>query len=225
MSGDVEVEVKLGVTDPDAIRQLIEQAEPASLAGFEAAGPLHEDAILDRYFDTADGRLEAAGARARVRTGVGAPLLAIKWHGVDTGRVTARRELEGPAGAGLDLAGWPDSAARRELERLTRGEPIVEIARLRQRRLARLIRRGATSVELSLDALEALAGEDLAATRNELEAELKAGGAGPLHELAAVLASLSATGPATGSKLGFALGALRAPGSGPAGPAPRRDPG
>jgi inorganic triphosphatase YgiF len=207
-ASEVEVEVKLAVIDPDAIRELIEAGDPARLAGFEAAGPVREAQIVDRYVDTAGGTLAGIGARARVRTGDGPARLALKRRGIEDGAVTSRREVEGPATEALDPAGWPDSGARRELLELARDQPLVEIARLRQQRTARDVARGGTRVELSLDALDALDGDIVVASRWELEAELKAGDAAPLHELAAALQRNPATGPPTGSKLGFAVASV-----------------
>jgi inorganic triphosphatase YgiF len=138
-------------------------------------------------------------------------VLAVKSHGVDDGLVSARHEVEGPATGRLDPAEWPDSPARRELLDLTGGSPVVVIAILRQRRRVRIVRRGTAAVELSLDALAVLDGDRVAATRWELEAELKAGPRESLHELATALERLAATGPPAGSKLSFARTATRAP--------------
>lgn len=207
-ASEVEVEVKLAVVDPEAIRDLIQTGDSARLAGFEAAGPIRETQLVDRYVDTAGGTLADIGARARVRTGDGPARLALKRRGIEDGAVTSRREVEGPATEALDPAGWPASAARSELLELASGEPLVEIARLRQHRTARDVARGGTRVELSLDALDALDGDQVVASRWELEAELKAGDVAPLHELAAALQRNPATGPPTGSKLGFAVASV-----------------
>jgi len=207
----VEVEVKLSVTDPAAVRRLVDEADPARLAGFASTGPATDLVVIDRYVDTADGRLVMAGARARVRLGpAGEAVMAVKRRGIEEAGVTARLEDEGPATGALDPAGWPDSPGRRTLLALTGDAPLVEIARLRQRRHVRIVRRGATEVELSLDALAALDGERVTATRWELEAELKAGDRTDLEELAVALAAAPGVGPATGSKLSFALSARRA---------------
>jgi inorganic triphosphatase YgiF len=207
-ASEVEVEVKLAVVDPEAIRDLIETVDPSRLAGFEAAGPVRQSRIVDRYIDTAGATLAGIGARARVRTGDGPARLALKRRGIADGAVTSRREVEGPATEALEPAGWPASAARSELLELARGEPLLEIARLRQRRTARDVVRGGTRVELSLDALDALDGDEIVASRWELEAELKAGDVAPLHELAVALQRNPATGPPTGSKLGFAVASV-----------------
>lgn len=166
---------------------------------------------MDRYFDTAagDGALRAAGLRARLRISVDGVVLAVKGRAaVSAGGVATRMELEGPATDDPDPARWPASAGRQLIVETTRGAPLIEIAALRQEREVRLVRRGGSVVELSLDRLAALGarGEELA-TRLELEAELKAGPAGALEELAHALASVDGLGPPLGSKLEFALAA------------------
>jgi len=211
LSADVEIEVKLAVTDAAAVASLLEVADPDQLAGFASRTPVSDQSVIDRYFDTPDGRLAVAGARARIRTGAaGGAILALKHHGIDDGAVSARHEVEGPTTDALVPAGWPDSRARRELLQLTGGAPVVEVARLRQHRRIRTVSRGETTVELSLDHLEALDGERVVAARWELEAELKRGDRAALSDLAAALIRLPATAAPTGSKLGFALAARAA---------------
>jgi len=87
------------------------------------------------------------------------------------------------------------------------GERLMEIARLRQRRLTLVVERGPTAVEISLDALEALADGQVAARRHELEAELLRGDVADLEMLADTLRAIPGIGPALGSKLRFALDA------------------
>lgn len=205
----VEVEVKLGVTRPGLVRRLITEADPRRLAGFEAAGEPHLVTITDRYLDTApdNGRLAVAQMRARLRSTGRTVVLTVKRPGTEALGVTTRVELEAPATRSLDPRRWPESAARDALLAATGGEPLVEIARLRQRRLTRLLRRAGTTVEMSLDALSALDGRRILARRHELEAELVDGDPGALAELAAALRGVEGIGPALGSKLRFALDA------------------
>jgi inorganic triphosphatase YgiF len=162
---------------------------------------------VDRYLDTdrGEGRLALALIRARLRLAGRSVVLTVKRTGVEADGVTTRVELEGPATRSLDPRRWPDSAARSALLEETGGAPLIEIARLRQRRFTRLVRRGATTVELSLDALAALDGGRVAGRRHELEAELKAGDASALADLADALRGARGIGPALGSKLRFTL--------------------
>lgn len=212
----VEIEAKLAVSEPALIRALIDQPDPARLAGFAADGPQRTDEVLDRYLDTepGGGALRAAGLRARLRVSAGGAgvVLAVKGRSsAAPDGLTTRMELEAPAVNDLDPRSWPPSEPR-DLVVETVGEaPLVEIAAVRQRRYVRLIRRGETVVELSLDELAAVHGATELARRIELEAELKAGPADALADLVAALTSLEGVGPPLGSKLDFALGARRRP--------------
>jgi len=205
VTAGVEVEVKLSVDRPDVVRALIEQPQPGLLAGFEAASEPREVIVVDRYFDTASSALEGVLARARLRESRGRVELTFKRAGVETTGVTERQELEGPATPELDIDAWPDSEARRELVAIVGAEALVETARLRQRRLVRDLRRDDTTVELSLDHLEALDGERIVATRWELEAELKAGRRDALAELSNALQTLPGLSLAAESKRLFAM--------------------
>jgi inorganic triphosphatase YgiF len=206
VTGGVEVEVKFAGDDPERIADLVRSPDARLLAGFEPSGPAREVEVLDRYMDTADGALESALARARLRESRGRVEITFKRQGVvDAAGVTARVELEGEATPDLDPTRWPDSPARRELASLVRGASLVETARLRQMRLVRDLVRGETRVELSLDRLEALDGDAVVATRWELEAELRNGRRRDLAELANALEVLPGLSLAAESKRLFAL--------------------
>ena len=210
MTEGIEVEVKLSVDDPERIRELVRHPDPRLLAGFGAIGPVREVVVVDRYVDTPDGALDAALARARLRESRGRVEVTFKRQGVmGDGGVTERTELEGEASPDLDPERWPDSAARRELLGLSGGSALVETARLRQHRLVRDLARGDSRVELSLDRLEALDGDNVVATRWELEAELKAGPRANLADLANALTVLPGLSIAAESKRVFALLAVR----------------
>ncbi|HTK45895.1 MAG TPA: CYTH domain-containing protein [Patescibacteria group bacterium] len=206
MTEGVEVEVKYSVDDPERIAELVRSPDLHVLAGFAGTGAVREVEVLDRYLDTADGALEAALARARLRESRGRVELTFKRQGVvGAGGVTERTELEGEATPDLDPERWPESAARRELLAIAGAAALVETARLRQWRLVRDLARGETRVELSLDRLEALDGETVVATRWELEAELKAGRREDLGELANALEVMPGLRLAAESKRVFAL--------------------
>lgn len=210
MSEPLEVEVKLSVSPPEAARRRILDPRPDRLAGFAAAGEAHVVTVLDRYLDTdaVDGRLETSGLRARLRAVESTVTLTVKRSGAVDRSVTTRVELEGAATSALDPAAWPDSAARAALLEALGDGRLREIGRLRQRRLTRLLRRDATIVELSLDELEALDGDHVAGRRFELEAELVAGDANDLADLAEALRAIPGVGDPRGSKLRFALDAV-----------------
>ena len=206
MSHGIEVEVKLSVEQPELIRSLIETPHPHQLAGFDAVTDVREVVVVDRYFDTADHALDAVLARARLRESRGRIVLTFKRSGiVGAGGVTERTELEGPATSELDPARWPDSQARTELTAVIGAAPLFETARLRQQRLVRDLHRGDTTIELSLDRLEALDGDAVVATRWELEAEMKAGSRDDLVELSNALQVLPGISLAAESKRLFAI--------------------
>ena len=189
---------------------MLEQPDSELLAGFQPAGPAHMVTLTDRYLDTdpSAGRLAVAGMRARLRDDGESVVLTVKRAGEEEGGVTTRVELEGPATRALDPAAWAPSAARDALLEVAAGAGLREIARLRQRRLTRLFRRDATTVEVSLDALEALDLDHVVGRRFELEAELVEGEAADLGDLGARLLEIEGVGAPLGSKLRFVLDAL-----------------
>lgn len=166
---------------------------------------------MDRYLDTAvgDGALRAAGLRARLRISPDGVVLAVKGRAaVSPGGVATRMELEAAASDDHDPARWPASPAKELVVSTIAGAQLIEIAAVRQERQVRLVRRGETVIELSLDQLTALGADGGAlATRLELEAELKQGPAAALEELARALESVDGLAPPLGSKLEFALAA------------------
>jgi inorganic triphosphatase YgiF len=205
VSEGVEVEAKLSVGDPERVRGVIEAADPEQLAGFAGGGETRRVTVLDRYLDTEDLALETALTRVRLRESGGELLATFKRQGVIQGSVTERVELDGPANDDPDPAAWPESPARIALlEILGPGRRLVETARLRQHRLVRDVRRAETVVELSLDRLEALDGDRVAASRWELEAELKHGSRDDLGELVEALLRIPGVAAATESKRAFA---------------------
>jgi inorganic triphosphatase YgiF len=214
----IEVEVKFAVERPADVRELIENPVSSRLAGFEAAGPTREVVVVDRYLDTEAGALEAAMARVRLRASGGRVVVTFKRQGEFVDGVTSRVELEGAATADPDPVRWPDSPARRELLSIVGEDRLVETARLRQHRLVRDLTRGDTRVELSLDRLEALDGEEVVATRWELEAELKSGQREDLAELANALGVMPGLSLAAESKRLFAMLAVQRARAGTAAP-------
>jgi inorganic triphosphatase YgiF len=208
-----EIEVKLAVARPRTVRRLLVAPDPARLAGFAAAGPEHIVQLTDRYLDTDPiaGRLFLKSVRARLRRERGATTLTVKRSGLESRGVTTRVELEGPATRSLDPGRWPPSAARAALLDASASEPLQVIAQLRQRRLTRLLARGETVVELSLDAMQAVDRGRVVGRRYELEAELVGGDETALAELGEALLRIEGVGPPLGSKLRFAQESIIAP--------------
>jgi inorganic triphosphatase YgiF len=202
-----EIEVKLAVARPRTVRRLLLSPDPARLAGFAAAGPEHIVQLTDRYLDTdpVAGRLFLKSVRARLRREGLATTVTVKRSGVEARGVTTRVELEGPATRSLDPGRWPPSAARAALLEASASEPLRVIAQLRQRRLTRLLARGVTVVELSLDALQAVDRGRVVGRRYELEAELVNGDETALAELGEALLRIDGIGPPLGSKMRFAI--------------------
>ncbi len=185
--GRVEVELKYSAAGEAFTR----------LAQVEALGPLRLGAThgydeLDRYLDTGDGRLAAAGWACRLRHREREYLVSLKGPAEGGGGALHRRpEVEGPATDGLDPRDWPDSPARAFLAQLAGGlAPLVERLRLRQRRVEReaLLDDRAVGV-LSLDEAVVLAAGEELATLRDVELEL---GAEVEHLAAQVDAALAA---------------------------------
>ena len=107
----MEVELKYRMTDVATGERLLATDE---LAGFAATGPAETVRHEDRYLDTEDGALEAAGYSGRLRsTGKGTILTLKGLARHDNGGSTHRREeLEGPADPAQPPAAWPASEAR-----------------------------------------------------------------------------------------------------------------
>jgi inorganic triphosphatase YgiF len=208
----LEIEVKLGVSRPLRIAQLLRSFEAHRLAGFVPQETARVVALTDRYIDTAraHGRLQAQGIRARLRSQAGTVMLGVKRGGIVRAGVTVRVELEAEATPSLDPRRWPPSDARAVLMEAAGGGRLVEIAVLRQRRLVRRVGLGSTTVELSLDRIDAVERGRVLARRHELEAELIEGDEGELANLARELGRLDGVTPPIGSKLAFGLDARRA---------------
>ena len=147
----VEVELKFSADGPAPLEQLTN----APGLGPAVLGPATRAEEVDRYLDTADGRLAAARWACRLRSRAGATKVSLKGPaeaGSGTRALHRRPELEGPAADTLDVADWPPSAARDHLDALRAGEPLVERLSLAQDRTERAVRvDGAPIGTLSLD--------------------------------------------------------------------------
>ena len=208
-----EVEAKLQAGDPAPLEAL--SIEPT--LGEAALGPARTVDETDRYLDTADGRLDAARWACRLRAREGVVRVSLKGPAEEPqlSWLHRRPELEGPATDSADPADWPMSDARRELERLSGGAPLVERLRLQQRRTERPLSMGGRRVAtLSLDRVVIVRGERRAGELFIVELELVDADAlrdDELQGLADALAARPGLVPDPRTKLEHALERLAAP--------------
>lgn len=149
-----EVELKYLVRDADAMRAALDGLR---LSGTEV-GPWRVVGMEDRYVDTADGALSAAGYGARLRRIDGRTLVtvksvaAVRSDGHDA--MHTREEYEAEATSRLDPGTWPESAARALIEAMTGGQPLRSRFIVRQERNERDLRSADGDATLSLDVAE-----------------------------------------------------------------------
>jgi len=153
--GGVEAELKYTASDEGPLLEL----EGAPALGPAHLGPPRMTLEHDRYLDTADLRLSAAGWACRLRERDGATIVSLKGPPQHRpGEIVHRRdEVEGPAGPDLDPLTWPASAARDRLVALTGGGGLVDRFHLEQERTERSVSIGEMPVGvLSLDRVRVL---------------------------------------------------------------------
>jgi CHAD domain-containing protein len=218
-----EIELKYDVTDRAALQALLDAPEIAGLGG----GRWRESIVEDRYLDTADRALGQSGYAARLRVGGGRTILGLKALTPARGPLHRRREIEGPAGDGLDPAAWPASEARDMLVQAVGGQPLEELCRIRQRRRVRVVRGAGGEVELSLDEVEVFRGGRRLGAFPVFEAELRTGDESVLEGIAAAIDATGSTHASDRSKFEVAMdlvaaaprkGAAAAPAEAEAGP-------
>ena len=188
-----EIEARFRATTEPVLDEL---AAWTRLGAAELGDPVASDEV-DRYLDSADGRLAEARWACRLRSrgdgwrvSLKGPMsLAEPGHG--PAWFHARPELEGPASDSVDPADWPPSPARDRLVELSGGAPLAEQVRLLQRRRERSVtadgRRVAT---LSLDVARIVAHGVAYGTL--LVAELELAPDAPTELLAPMAATLAA---------------------------------
>lgn len=172
---------------------------------------------MDRYLDTADGRLAAAGWACRLRERAGSTRISLKGPAAEkaTGWLHRRPELEGPATPSTDPSDWPESAARALLATLSGGAPLRERVGLAQRRTERAVTLadGRRLGTLTLDRVRILAeGRDTGELHVvELELGAEAPDEADLWDPAHALASTPGLEAEPRTKLDLALELLRSP--------------
>lgn len=186
-----EIEAKFRVDDLGRLARLT--AVP--MLGHAALGPARSVAEVDVYLDTVERALERAGWACRLRSRGAVVTVSLKGtaDGPSSGGIHRRPEVEGPATASREPRDWPPSPARHLVDELRRGDQLVELLTLRQRRTERGVTVGETTLGiLSLDAVTVHVGEVEHGTFHAVELELAteaADGEGALAQLAAVLAA------------------------------------
>ena len=204
----MEVELKYRMTDVATGERLLATDE---LAGFAATGPAETVRHEDRYLDTEDGALEAAGYSGRLRsTGKGTILTLKGLARHDNGGSTHRREeLEGPADPAQPPAAWPASEARDAVVQIVGERALRDLVALRQVRQKRNYARNGTVVEVSVDDVEVLVGAQVAERFAELELELRDGDEVNLEPLADMLGEIEELVAVDSSKFERALEVVR----------------
>lgn len=152
-----EVESKFRAADRRTLERLstIDRLGPARLGTPSVAEE------IDRYLDTRDGLLAAAGWACRLRTRGDRTIVSLKGTAASTvGDVSGlhrRPEVEGPATAVIAPTAWPSSAALDLLLGLTGGARLEERLQVDQRRTERTVLVDGQAVAmLSLDEVHVL---------------------------------------------------------------------
>jgi CHAD domain-containing protein/adenylate cyclase class IV len=205
----VEIELKYRVIDAAAGDRYLGADE---IAGFQPSSPVRSTQVEDRYIDTADGAMARAGFAARLRQTAKTTTVAVKSsvRRVGTGNVHRREELEGPADRTAHPRDWPPSDARSLILEQCGDAPLVEVVTIRQLRRKRILQRDGTSVELSLDEVDAVSRSRVVGRFVELEVELMNGDEAGLADIDRELAADAGLAPADTSKLQSALRAVAA---------------
>lgn len=203
-----EVELKYHMTDTSAGDRLLGADE---LAGLRAVAPPETVVHEDRYVDTTDGALAAAGYAGRLRTAGGETLITLKGlRREDDGGVAHRREeIEGPADPEVDPAAWPVSAAREAVLAIAGASPLRDLVEIRQVRRRRSYGAAGALVELSVDDVEVVMADRVIDRFAELEIELREGGEAVLEPFADMLSEVEELVPSDTAKLERAMEAIR----------------
>jgi CHAD domain-containing protein len=205
----VEIELKYRVVDPTAADRYLTADD---VAGFAPSKPVRSTQVEDRYIDTVDGALARAGFAARIRQTARTTTVGVKAavRRADGAAAYRREELEGPADRTSPPRDWPPSDARSLILEQCGDAPLVEVVTIRQLRRKRVLERGRTAVEISLDEVDAVTRSRVVGRFVELEVELVRGDESALIAIDQLLAGDAGLAPADSSKLESALRAIAA---------------
>ncbi|MGE5603908.1 MAG: CHAD domain-containing protein [Nitrososphaerales archaeon] len=207
----MEIEAKFRVPNREVHRDLLRLR---SIAGFTIARVGRVE-VVDRYFDTADGRLLAANYSCRLRTQNGQVIATLKGLGSAEDGLHRRDEREATLPSlQLDPADWPESDARQLALELTRGAPLQPLFELNQSRAKANLMDGPRRIgEWSLDEVRAVVGRR-PAFYYEIELELGPDGReDDLERVARALQGELGLEPEPCSKFARALEMLRVRGT------------
>jgi triphosphatase len=207
-TGPLEIELKYRMTDAATGDRLLAADD---LAGLTAAAPAETVVHEDRYVDTPDGALAAAGYAGRFRSSGDETIITLKGlrRQDDGGAAHRREELEGPADLEAAAPAWPESAARDAVISIVGEATLGELVRVRQVRRKRDYAANGTIVELSVDDVEVVMGDRVIERFAELEVELRQGDEAALEPLVDLLSEIEELVPAETSKLERAMEAVR----------------
>jgi inorganic triphosphatase YgiF len=199
----MEIEAKFAVADDTTFRRLL----ACESVGTFQLGPPTAIEVRDRYFDTADGDLYAAGYACRLRREGDRYLAGIKGLGDTSGAVHHRVERETELSGPLPPSAWPAGPERALVNSLSQGKPLVLLFEIVQERCRRQAHAGDQPIaELSFDRVQVCLQESIADEYLEIEAELSSPGAqDQLARLAATLGEVWEIEPRARSKFERAL--------------------
>ena len=166
--------------------------------------------ITDRYFDTADGALAAAGFGARLRRLGRRNLVTVKSDLEVVGGLHRREELEAPATRALDPRAWPESEARSRVIEVCGSRRLIERFRVKQERHELAASVAGAVVLASLDQASVFVAGRAAGTLQQLEVELRSGDEAALRTLGEEIGAAGIGQPESRSKMVIAAGLAEA---------------
>jgi inorganic triphosphatase YgiF len=201
-----ELELKFVVEDLAAAQTWLSQR----LGGAKSDGADSADwktiHIVDRYFDTADGALAAAGYGCRLRHIGRETVVTVKSDLEVRAGLHRREELEAPATRGLDPAKWPESEPRTRVLEVVGARRLIERFRVEQERREVEAQVADAVVVVSLDAGLVSVGGRAAGTVKQLEVELRSGSEAALRALGEEIAAAGIGVAESRSKMVIAAG-------------------
>lgn len=166
--------------------------------------------ITDRYFDTADGALSAAGYGARLRRTGRQTVVTVKSDLEVIGGLHRRLELEAPATRSLDPHKWPESEPRARVFEVAGERRLIESFVVKQQRHELEASVAGAVVQVSLDEAQVFACGRTAGELRQLEVELVSGDEAALRALGDEISAAGLGQPESRSKLVIAGGLAEA---------------